>query len=244
MNKRTILQIGLATIAITLVILVMIILVYFSELDSANFSDGNGLTTGQKEDAIITALTCSDMGSTMLLNPGNFRVEPVSPLGSGWWNGDTGYTNRTGVLAQVPVTMENGAAWFTQRNLIYVDLTRHEVLGTVYADAHHYPASAQVNIPPGSGWYHELGIGSPSSSFRVTYDSGSPLIVPIILDKENLQKALKGETYDQISQSLTVTPDQNSVNGSIYGSRDLFMLINNSGENNTARAEIWFMLAF
>jgi hypothetical protein len=242
MKKRTILLIASAIIIIIVLILAWI---YYSEIDSSNFSDSNNLTAGQKRDAIITALTGSDMGNKMLWNPGNFRIEPVALPGSGWWNGRTGYINATGRLVQVPITMYNGADWFTDRYLIYVNLSGHDVTGRESADAHNYPASIDVNIPPGSGWYHELGLINPNSmNLQIYYDNGSPIIMPEILDEENMQRALNGEEYRTINVSLTITPEQYMVNGSLHYTRSLFMLIKNNDSVNTTKIGILLLPPF
>ena len=151
MKKRTILLIG---IVIVVLIVVILTLGYFLNIDRSNFSGSNSLTASQKCDAIYIGLTGSDMGNMVLENPGNFIIGSVSVLGPGGYNGATGYINVTGSFVQVPVTFNNGAAYFTQYYLVYVDLAKHRVMGTEYADAHHTPASVQVNIPPGAGWYH------------------------------------------------------------------------------------------
>jgi len=239
MRKRTILLVCIVMLA-----LVFLTFFYFSNIDTSNFSGSNGLTTGQKCDAIFIGLTASDMGNMVLLNPGNFRVGPVSSLGSGGYNGITGYINTTDLLVQVPVTFNNGAAWFAQYYLVYVDLTKHNVMGTEFADAHHTPAFVQANIPPGTGWYHELGSnGLNNVNFQVIYDNGSPIIMPVFLDSENLQRALNGETYQTINVSLNVTPDQNMVNGSLHGNEDRYLLIQNDGENTTG-TEIRFFQGY
>jgi hypothetical protein len=240
MKKRTIFLIGSAII----IVFAFLVLIYFSEIDSGNFSDSKNLTASQKRDAIITALTGSDMGNKMLRNPGNFRIEPVSVMGSGWWNGLTGFINTTGLLVQVPITMYNGAGWYTDRYLIYVNLSSHEVDGREFADAHYYPASIDVNIPPGSGWYHELGVINPNSmNFQVHYDNGNP-IMPEIIDRENLQRAANGEEYETINVSLAVTPGQNMVKGTLQNNRSLFMLIKNNDNDNTTRIEIMLLPPF
>ena len=221
-------------------------------LESSNFSSRNGSATSQFSDAIDIALNGSEMGSMVLDNPENYNIGNVSTM-SGGYNGNTGYTNVTDMLVQVPFTFNAGA--MAQYYLVYVDLTKRTVIGTEYADAHHTPAYVQVNIPPGTSWYHDLGHGltghgeiitrnsSPiiisTVGFRETYNNNSSMIMPEILDSENFQKAMNGEAYQTINVSLNVTPEQNTVTGSINTSEDLIMLINNEEKNNL-NTTIWF----
>ena len=230
MKKRIIIIIA---VIILVVIVSFVIVFYFSNIDRSNFSNSNVLTASQKCGAVYIGLTGSYMGGIVLDNPGNFNIGPVSPL-SGGYNGVTGYINTTDKLVQVPVILSNGAAWFAQYYLVYVDLTRHTVMGTEWADAHHFPATFQVNIPPGAGWYQELEVNGMTNNFQISYGNGSPIAMPVILDGDNLQKAISGESYQAINASLNMTPGQNTVDVLINGSGNLYILIKNERENMTA----------
>ena len=237
MRKRTILIISLILLFIVVSIFAVLII---PGIDSSNFTDSNGLTADQKKEAIWIAVTDSDIKQILLENPSNCRVTEVSPLGSGGFTGKAGYINTTGMYAQVPISV-GGEGLYSVHYIAYVNLSGKEVTGTESASYRHLPAGADVKIPAGASWYHQL---DGKEFFRLKYRESNVKIQPLVLDEANLQKALEGKTYKAENQSLNRSPVLCEYNGTLSGESGKYLVVVNEDKSNTTSIDVLVMIGF
>ena len=173
------------------------------KVNGENYNDSNGLTAGQKMDAILLAVNNTKIQETIKEYQ---NISPNRSIGSVIPSDQDYRSGYLGLPSIVNVPMQFGDLPAQEYFTAYVDIKNSTVIGV----EDWWPKEAgqiDASIPAGADWYHRLMSPWVNSSdnmakiemeFRVIYTPDDARLYPIILDEDNFSKYRNGSSFTAV----------------------------------------------
>jgi hypothetical protein len=173
------------------------------KVNADNYNDSNGLTTGQKMDAILLAInnsTVRERFSEYESMNSNLSIGPVIPSMADYWSGYLKHSD----MVNVPIIL-NGMP-LPEDLIVYVDIKNNTIDG-VEGWWSRETGPMDTSIPPGDEWYHRLmgpwinasgDMSRIEMHFRMVYSPGDARLYPIIVDDSNFSLIKNGSMFSPV----------------------------------------------
>ncbi|HEY3422476.1 MAG TPA: hypothetical protein VGK13_04895, partial [Methanocellaceae archaeon] len=168
-----------------------------------NYDDSDGLTTGQKMDAILLAINNSTVrerfGEYEGMNS-NLSIGPVIPSMADY---RSGYLKRPDIV-NVPIILNSMP--LPEYLIVYVDIKNNTIDG-VEGWWSRTTGPMDASIPSGGEWYHRLmgpwiyesgDMSRIEMHFRLVYSPGDARLYPIIVDDSNFSLIKNGSMFSPV----------------------------------------------